>query len=136
VGSILKALGLTIWGSDRFRIAGSAIEYGQQLVDESSAGPADLSIVAQSYSSISDCGNAQIWAQKAKDAFQKAGLEPDEALRRIAACCVSGRDNPRIVLDSAQRARRQPRVDRLSGSESFTTVLANMNSPSRLYNSA
>ncbi len=83
----------------------SAIEYGQQLVDGKSAGPADLSIVAQSYLSISDCANAQIWAQKAKEAFQKAGLEPDEALRRIAACCGSGRDKPRIVLDSAQRAR-------------------------------
>jgi tetratricopeptide (TPR) repeat protein len=83
----------------------SAIEYGQQLEDGKSAGPADLSIVAQSYLSISDCANAQIWARKAKDAFQKAGLEPEEALRRIAACCVSGRDKPRIVLDSAQRAR-------------------------------
>jgi tetratricopeptide (TPR) repeat protein len=83
----------------------SAIEYGQQLVDGKSAGPADLSIVAQSYLSISDCANAQTWARKAKDAFQKAGEQPDEALRRIAACCAPGRDKPRIVLDSAQRAR-------------------------------
>ena len=83
----------------------SAIEYGQQLVAGKSAEPADLSLVAQSYLSISDCTNAQVWAQKAKDAFQQAGLEPDEALRRIAACCVTGRGKPRIVLDSAQRAR-------------------------------
>jgi tetratricopeptide (TPR) repeat protein len=83
----------------------SAIEYGQQLVDGKSAGPADLSIVAQSYLSISDCANAQMWARQAKDAFQKAGMEPDEALRRISACCVSGRGKPRIVLDPAQRAR-------------------------------
>jgi tetratricopeptide (TPR) repeat protein len=83
----------------------SAIEYGQQLVDGKSAGPADLSIVAQSYLSISDCANAQIWARKAKDAFQEAGMEPDEALRRIATCCVSGRSKPRIVLDPAQKAR-------------------------------
>jgi tetratricopeptide (TPR) repeat protein len=82
-----------------------AIEYGQQLLDEKSAAPADLSIVAQSYLSISDCANAQFWAQKAKEAFQKAGLEPDEALRRVAACCGSRRDKPLIVLDSAQRAR-------------------------------
>jgi tetratricopeptide (TPR) repeat protein len=82
----------------------SAIEYGQQLVDGKSAGPTDLSIVAQSYFSISDCANAQIWAQNAKDAFEKAGLEPDEGLRRIA-CCGSGRDNPRIVMDSVQRTR-------------------------------
>jgi hypothetical protein len=46
----------------------SAIEYGQQLMDGKSAGPADLSIVAQSYLSISDCANAQIWARKARDA--------------------------------------------------------------------
>jgi tetratricopeptide (TPR) repeat protein len=83
----------------------SAIEYGQQLVDGKSAGPADLSLVAQSYFSISDCANAEMWARKAKDAFQKAGLEPDEAFRRIEACCVSGRDKPRIVLDSALRVR-------------------------------
>jgi len=82
----------------------SAIEYGQQLVDGKSAGPTDLSIVAQSYLSAGDCGNAQIWAQKAKEAFQTAGLEPDEALGQITACCGSGRDKPRIVLDSERRA--------------------------------
>lgn len=84
---------------------GSAIEYGQQLIDGKSAGPADLSIVAQSYLSVSDCANAQVWAQKAKDAFQAAGLEPDDALRRVTACCGPGRNKPRIVLDSAQKAR-------------------------------
>jgi tetratricopeptide (TPR) repeat protein len=82
-----------------------AIAYGQQLLDGKSTGPADLSLVAQSYLSVSDCANAQIWAVKAKDAFQMAGLEPDEAFRRIAACCVSGGNKPRTVLDSAQRAR-------------------------------
>lgn len=87
----------------------SALEYGQQLVDGKSTVPTDLSIVAQSYFSISDCSDAQIWARKAQDAFQKAGLEPDEALRRIAACCVPGRNIPRIVLDPAQKAR----IDRL-----------------------
>jgi tetratricopeptide (TPR) repeat protein len=87
----------------------SAVEYGQQLVDGKSTGPTDLSIVAQSYFSVSDCSNAQIWARKAKDAFQRAGMEPDEALRRIAACCVPGRNLPRIVLDPAQKVR----IDRL-----------------------
>ena len=87
----------------------SAVEYGQQLVDGKSTVPGDLSIVAQSYFSISDCSDAQIWARKAQDAFQKAGMEPDEALRRIAACCVPGRNIPRIVLDPAQKAR----IDRL-----------------------
>ena len=98
----------------------SAIEYGQQLVDGESAGPADLSIVAQSYLSISDCANAQIWARKAKDAFQKAGLEPDEPLRRIAACCVSGRDRPRIVLDPAQRARINRMLNRTEAAKADT----------------
>jgi hypothetical protein len=32
--------------------AQTAIEYGQQLIDEKSAGPADLSIVAQAYLSV------------------------------------------------------------------------------------
>jgi tetratricopeptide (TPR) repeat protein len=84
---------------------GSAIEYGQQLIDGKSAGPADLSIVAQSYLSVSDCANAQVWAQKAKDAFQAAGLEPDDALRRVTACCGTSLNKPRIALDSAQKAR-------------------------------
>ena len=83
----------------------SAIEYGHQLIDGKSAGPADLSIVAQSYLSVSDCANAQVWARKAKDAFQAAGLEPDDALRRVTACCGPGHNKPRIVLDSAQMAR-------------------------------
>jgi len=97
-----------------------AIEYGQQLVDGKSAGPADLSIVAQSYFSISDCANAQIWARKVKDAFQKAGLEPDEALRRVSACCVSGRDKPRIVLDSAQRARIDQLLNKTAAAKADT----------------
>jgi tetratricopeptide (TPR) repeat protein len=83
----------------------SAIEYGRELVDQGSAGPADLSMIAQSYFSISDCPNAQLSAQRAKEAFQKAGREPDEDLRRIDACCVSGGNKPRIVLSSAEKAR-------------------------------
>ncbi len=83
----------------------SAIGFGQQLANDKSVEPSDLSIVAQSYFSISDCANAQIWAWKAKEAFQKAGLEPDDALGRIVACCVPGRDKPRITLDPGERAR-------------------------------
>jgi tetratricopeptide (TPR) repeat protein len=81
------------------------IGYGQQLVDERSAEPADLSIIAQSYSSVGDCANAQIWAQQAKEALQAAKLPPDESLRRIIACCEADRDKPRIVSDSAHSAR-------------------------------
>ena len=98
----------------------SAIEYGQRLVDGESAEPADLSLVAQSYFSISDCANAEIWARKAKDGFQKAGLEPDEAFRRIAACCMSSRDQPRIVLDSAQKARIDQLLSRTEAAKADT----------------
>jgi len=87
----------------------SAIAYGRELVDEESAGPADLSMIAQSYFSISDCPNAQLWAQRTKEAFQRAGREPDEGLRRIGTCCVSGGNKPRIVLSSAEKVR----IDRL-----------------------
>jgi tetratricopeptide (TPR) repeat protein len=102
------------------RLYDAAIEYGQQLVDEKSAGPADLSIVAQSYLSSSDCANALIWARKANDAFQKVGLEPDEALGRIAACCVSGHDNPRIVLDSEQKARIDQLLNKTEAAKAAT----------------
>jgi tetratricopeptide (TPR) repeat protein len=77
----------------------AVVEYGQQLVDGKSAGPVDLSIVAQSYLSVSDCANAQVWAQKAIDAFHASGIEPDDALRGVIACC------PRPVFDSAEEAR-------------------------------
>jgi tetratricopeptide (TPR) repeat protein len=87
----------------------SVIEYGQQLVDDNSAVPADLSAVAQSYLSIGDCANAQIWARNASDAFPHTGMESDRVLRRITVCCMSAGNKPRIVLDSAQKAR----IDRL-----------------------
>ncbi len=74
----------------------SAIAYGQQLADEKSAGPADISIVAQSYLSINDCANAQ------------------------TACCVSGRDKPRVVLDSVQRARIDQLLNRTEAAKAAT----------------
>ena len=90
----------------------SVIQYGQELVDGQSAGPADLSAVAQSYFAISDCANAARWAEKAKEAFQRASRVPDADLERIAACCDSSSRKPRVALDSAQRAR----LDRLLSS--------------------
>jgi tetratricopeptide (TPR) repeat protein len=86
----------------------SAIEYGRELVDGQSAEPADLSMVAQSYFAIGDCANAHILFEKAKEAFQKVGREPDQALGRVAACCGSG-EKQRVVLDAVQRTR----IDRL-----------------------
>jgi tetratricopeptide (TPR) repeat protein len=99
---------------------GAAIEYGQQLVDGKSALPADFLVIAQSYSSISDCTHAQIWARKATDAFQSAGLEPDDALRRIAACCPA-HDKPRISLDDpAQRARIEQLLNKTAAAKADT----------------
>jgi tetratricopeptide (TPR) repeat protein len=97
-----------------------AIEYGQQLVDGKSAGPADLTMIALSYLSLNDCANAEIWDLKAKEAFQAAGRAPDEALRRIAACCLSGRDKPRVILDSAQRARIDQLLNRTEAAKADT----------------
>jgi tetratricopeptide (TPR) repeat protein len=90
----------------------TAIKYGLELVEGRSAGAADLSVVAQSYFSFGDCVNAQMFAQRAKEAFQAAGIEPDEALRQISVCCGFGRDKPRIALDSAQRARIDQLLDK------------------------
>ena len=87
----------------------SAIKYGRELVDENSAEPSDLSSIAQSYFAISDCVNAAHWAEKAKEAFQKAGRVQDEGLGGLSACCESKSQIPRVALDSAQRAR----LDRL-----------------------
>jgi tetratricopeptide (TPR) repeat protein len=96
----------------------SAIQYGQQLVDGKSAGPADLSIIALSYLSLNDCANAEFWDLKAREAFQTAGRAPDEALVRIAACCGSGRGKPRIVLDSAQKGRIDQLLNRTEAAKS------------------
>jgi tetratricopeptide (TPR) repeat protein len=91
-------------GAVQSRQYAAAIEYGRELVDEESAAPPDLSMIAQSYFSISDCPNAQIWAQKAAEAFQKAGREPDRDLRLIGACCLPG-GKPRTALSSADKDR-------------------------------
>lgn len=98
----------------------SAIDYGQQLAAGNSARPADLSIVAQSYSSVGDCPNARVWAQQAKDAFQAAGLEPDDVLRRVTAGCGPGRKIPRIVLDSAEKARVDKLLSRTEAAKSVS----------------
>jgi len=85
----------------------SAIEYGQQLVDGKSAGPADLSIVAQSYSSVGDCENARLWAQRAQDAFQAAGVVPDGSLRRVISCCGARLKNYELAIASIERGLKK-----------------------------
>ena len=85
----------------------SAIAYGQQLADEKSAGPGDLSIVAQSYSSVDDCENARLWGQRAQDAFQAAGVAPDGSLRRVISCCGPGLRNYELAVASIERGLKK-----------------------------
>ena len=85
----------------------SAIAYGRQLADGNSAGPGDLSIVAQSYSSVGDCENARLWAQRAQDAFQAAGVVPDGSLRRAISCCGPGLKNYELAIASIERGLRK-----------------------------
>jgi tetratricopeptide (TPR) repeat protein len=85
----------------------SAIAYGQELANGNSAGPGDFSIVAQSYASIGDCENARLWAQKAQDAFQAAGVVPDGSLRRVISCCGPGLKNYELAIASIERGLRK-----------------------------
>lgn len=85
----------------------SAIAHGRQLADENSAAPGDLSIVAQSYSSVGDCENARLWAQKAQDAFQAAGVVPEVSLRRAISCCGAGPKNYELAIVSIERGLRK-----------------------------
>jgi hypothetical protein len=84
----------------------SAIAYGQELADQNSAEPGDLSIVAQSYSSLGDCKNARVWAQRAQDAFQAAGVVPDGLLRRVISCCADLR-NYELAIASIERGLKK-----------------------------
>lgn len=85
----------------------SAIAYGRQLADGNSAGPGELSIVAQSYSSVGDCENARLWAQRAQDAFLAAGVVPDGSLRRVISCCGPGLENYELAIASIERGLRK-----------------------------
>ena len=85
----------------------SAIAYGQQLADQNSAEPGDLSIVAQSYSSLGDCKNARLWAQRAQDAFQAAGVVPDGSLPRVISCCGPELRNYELAIASIERGLRK-----------------------------
>jgi hypothetical protein len=91
----------------------SAIAYGQQLADGNSAGPGDLTIVAQSYASVGDCENARLWAQRAQGAFQAAGVVPDVSLRRVIACCGPGLKNYELAIASIERGLRKGGIVRL-----------------------
>lgn len=98
----------------------STIAYGMQLADGNSASPGDLSIVAQSYSSVGDCGNARLWGSRAQDAFQAAGMMPDDSLRRVISCCAPGRVKPPIALGSVELARIDQLLDKTDAAKSDT----------------
>jgi tetratricopeptide (TPR) repeat protein len=66
---------------------GTVLDYGKQLFDSGSASPDDLVIIAHAFSSIRDCDNALVWVEKANEAFQAAGKEPDESLHRMRMRC-------------------------------------------------
>jgi tetratricopeptide (TPR) repeat protein len=83
----------------------SAIEYGRQLIEGKAAEPSDLSIVAQSYLSVGNCAEAQMWARRGKDAYQAAGLQPDDALHHVTECCGPGGSKTRLALDPVLNAR-------------------------------
>jgi tetratricopeptide (TPR) repeat protein len=82
-----------------------AIGYGKDLVERQSSEPGDLSIVAQAFYEISDCPNALAWRRRARESFQRAGLEPDFSLQAITSCCTPVPGKPQTSLDSPQRAR-------------------------------
>lgn len=84
---------------------GSAIAYGQQLLERNAAEASDLSIVAQSYLSLGDCADAQLFARKGQAAFRAAGQQPDDGLQRVTACCLPRHVKTQEVLDPALRAR-------------------------------
>ena len=65
----------------------AALAYGKELLDNGSAGPDDLRIIAQSYYSTKGCEDALPWIDKAIDAFLAANRELDESLRQIKIHC-------------------------------------------------
>ena len=75
---------------------GTVLEYGKQLYGSGSASPGDLVIIAHAFSSIRDCDNALVWVERANEAFQAAGTEPDESLHRMRTRCEpdNHRKNP------------------------------------------
>ena len=68
---------------------GTTVEYGKQLVDGGSATPDDLLIIAHAFYSIRDCANAMTWVDRANEALEGTGREPDESLHRIKLRCGS-----------------------------------------------
>jgi tetratricopeptide (TPR) repeat protein len=83
----------------------TAIAFGQQLVDSETATPEDLLIVVQSYVSLNDCANAQIWAEKVKEAFRAAGRQSTVSLTRIITDCPTGNGRRPYFVDASEKER-------------------------------
>jgi tetratricopeptide (TPR) repeat protein len=80
---------------------GATVEYGKQLVDSGSASPDDLVIIAHAFYSIGDCANALTWVDRANEALQATGSDPDESLHRMKLRCGSNnRDKNPPQLDA------------------------------------
>ena len=77
---------------------GKAIEFGRKLADAGAATNADLGVMAQLYYVNKDCGNSNIWADKAISAARKAGDVPKEQLYQFKLSCASNAsDNAAII---------------------------------------
>jgi tetratricopeptide (TPR) repeat protein len=94
---------------------GTVLEYGKQLYDSGSAAPGDLVIIAHAFSSIRDCDNALVWVERANEAFQAAGIEPEESLHRMRMRCEpdNHRKNPAQLGADDTKAKLADRFVRI-----------------------
>jgi tetratricopeptide (TPR) repeat protein len=63
------------------------LETGKHLYDAGLTSPDDLLIIAHAFSSIGDCDDALVWAERANDALRSVGSEPNEFSGRIRLQC-------------------------------------------------
>lgn len=82
-----------------------ALSYGKQLVDNGSAGPDDLRIIAQTYDATNDCENAVTWSDRAIDASLAANREPDKSLQQIKTRCATAIPERHAYISVDQRER-------------------------------
>jgi tetratricopeptide (TPR) repeat protein len=65
------------------------IDYGEQMVDEGTATPDNLMVIAQSYYRLKDCKNTIIWADRAITGTREAGEAPKEIPLIFKLQCAS-----------------------------------------------
>jgi outer membrane protein assembly factor BamD (BamD/ComL family) len=66
-----------------------AITFGKQMVDNGTAKPEDLGVIAQIYYLQKDCKDSSAWADKAVAAAKKAGEAPKENWYQFKLQCAS-----------------------------------------------